>query len=389
MRHQIKRSFCLWTFWLYMLTAASAAAQSAAPPTIQAQGAILMDGKTGQILYEKNAYQQLAPASTTKIMTAIIAIESGQLDKETTVSKNAANTSGSTMHLQEGQVISLRELLTGLLLRSGNDSAVAIAEMIAGDVESFVGRMNQKAAEIGAANTQFRNPHGLSAPGHKSTAFDLAWITRYAMNNPTFAEIVSTKNINIDWEDSRGNEHAQSLKNTNKLLWMLEEADGVKTGTTKEAGPCLVSSATKNNQRLIAVTLHDTNRWTDSQALLEWGFKHFSLFDYAEFGDPIGSVAVEGGFIGKFSPVLAENAAIVIENGSKNNVQVTVDVPEQINAPVHQGQKIGTLIFSIAGKQLKTFDLVAAEEIEQKTLLRTIFHQLVQLFKRLADLGFF
>lgn len=383
MQFQVKKIFLACAFFL----CCAACAQAQTPPAVNADGAILMDGKTGQVLYEKNAYKQLAPASTTKIMTAILAIESGRLDEKTSVSKNAANTAGSTMHLQEGQIISLRELLTGLLMRSGNDSAVAIAETVSGSVEGFVDLMNKKADEIGAHHTTFRNPHGLSAPGHKSTAYDLAWITRYAMNLPTFAEIVGTKNTRIDWQDSRGQEHEQALKNTNKLLWMLEEADGVKTGTTNEAGPCLVSSATKNNQRLIAVTLRDPSRWQDSQALLEWGFNNFTLYEYAGFGDNIGDVAVENGFDEKISPILAENAAIVINNKEKEKFETIVDLPEKIKAPIHQGQKIGELNFYKEGKKVKSFDLVAAAEVEEKTLIRSLFRQLAGLFKFFAGLG--
>ena len=379
-----KMIFAFICFLLYTVTVFA----QAPAPSINAHGAILMDGKTGQVLYEKNAYKQLAPASTTKIMTAIIAIESGRLDEEVTVSKNAANTPGSSMHLQEGQIITIRELLTGLLMRSGNDSAIAIAETIGGSVDKFVELMNKKASEIGADNTTFRNPHGLSAPGHKSTAFDLAWITRYAMNNPTFAEIVSTKNTSIDWEDMKGNEHEQNLKNTNKLLWMLEEADGVKTGTTNEAGPCLVSSATKNNQRLIAVTLHDPSRWQDSQALLEWGFKNFSLFQYANLGDIMGDLSIENGFSDKFSPILAEDATIVIENGTKDKIKVTVDLPEKIKAPVYQGQKVGELTLLKDGKKIKSFDLISGEDIEEKTFIRMFLHQLTSIFKYFSSLGF-
>lgn len=360
-----------------------------APPEIKADGAILMDAKTGQVLFERNAYKHLAPASTTKIMTAILAIESGKLDEKTTISKNAASTPGSTMHLAEGQIISLRELLTGLMLRSGNDGAIAIAEFIAGSVDAFVDRMNQKANELGAYNTYFRNPHGLSAPGHHSTAFDLAWLTRYAMNNPTFAEIVNTRHTRIDFQDSRGKEQERSLKNTNKLLWMLEEADGVKTGTTSEAGPCLVSSATKNNQRLIAVTLHDTSRWEDSQKLLEWGFDNFSLFEYANAGSILGSVRVEGGLQENLNAALSTDAVMVAEGNAADKVGVQLDLPNTIKAPVYQGQKIGEVNFRIGDQIVKSFDLVAERSVEEKTIVRMFLNQITGLFRLFSSWGFF
>lgn len=376
---------CLLALSVLLLPLHGALAQ--APPRLQADGAVLMDARTGQVLFEKNAYKSLAPASTTKIMTAIIAIESGRLDEKATVSKNAASTNGSTIHLEEGQVITLRELLNGLMLRSGNDSAVAIAEFIAGTVDNFVAMMNEKAAELGAYNTHFRNPHGLSAPGHRSTAYDLAWITRYAMHNQTFADIVNTKQASIDWQDSRGNEHARSLKNTNKLLWMLEEADGVKTGTTNEAGPCLVSSATKGDQRLIAVTLRDPRRWEDSQKLLEWGFANYALYDYAPAGETLGEIRVADGFVERVEAVLDADAAMVVERASKDQITARVDLPETVNAPVYQGQKIGELQFAANGKVLRTFDLVAKSDSEEKTVVRYFLHQLADLFKYFANWG--
>lgn len=358
-----------------------------APPSLGAEGAILMDAATGQVLYEKNAYKQLAPASTTKMITAILAIESGRLDEKITVSKNAANTPGSTMHLEEGQIITIRELLTGLLMRSGNDGAIAIAESIGGSVDGFVEMMNKKASEIGAYNTYFRNPHGLSAPGHHSTAFDLAWIARYAMNNPIFAEIVGTRNTSIDWQDSNGDEHERDLKNTNKLLWMLEEADGVKTGTTNEAGPCLVSSATKNGQRLIAVTLHDPARWKDSQALLEWGFKEFSLFQYGNAGDQVGDVKVEKGVIDHLRPILTEDAAMVVEKDNHDKIDTTIDLPDKIKSPIYKGQQIGELKFIKDGKIIKSFALLSPRDVEERTLVNLFFQELTNLFRLFAGWG--
>lgn len=373
--------------FLLLLCSTGITLAKSAPPAINASGAILLDAKTGQVLLEKNAYKHLAPASTTKIMTAIIAIESGRLDEKTTISKNAAGTSGSSMHLETGQIITLRELLTGLLLRSGNDSAIAIAEFIAGSVDEFVVLMNKKAGDIGAYNTHFRNPHGLSAPGHQSTAFDLAWLARYAMNNPVFADIVNTKNTSIDWQDSRGKESERSLKNTNKLLWMLEEADGVKTGTTTEAGPCLVSSATKDNQRLIAVTLHDASRWQDSQQLLQWGFENFSLFEHAAAGQIMGTVQVEGGVADSFDAGLATDAAMVVDSAQKENVTVQIDLPGNIKAPVYQGQKVGEINFVINNKVVKSFDLLATNAVEEKTIVRLFLNQLTSLFKFFSGWG--
>ncbi|SCM82153.1 D-alanyl-D-alanine carboxypeptidase DacB [uncultured Sporomusa sp.] len=379
----VLRCTALLAFFLWL----AAGTAGAAPPTLSAQAAVLMDAKTGQVLYDRNMNKKLAPASTTKIMTAIIAIESGRLDETTRVSIHAASTPGSSLNLYPGQSITLRELLTGLLLRSGNDAAVAIAEHLAGSVDAFVVIMNQKAGSIGALHTHFRNPHGLSAPNHVSTAFDLAWITRYALNNPTFAEIVGTKETNIEWLDRKGKSHDRNLRNTNKLLWMLEDADGVKTGTTNAAGPCLVSSATRNNQKLIAVVLHDHSRWFDSMMLLKHGFDTYDLYEYAEQGAVFASLPVDNGITGMVDALVAAPAALVVNAADYSAVTVEVDLPEKIKAPVYQGQKIGEIIFYVQDKAVKTVDLVAGNAVEERTVSKVLLRHWLDTVRRLSNWG--
>ncbi len=376
--------FCLL---LYVLLAAQAAAQNAPPQLTKVRAAILMDAKTGQVLYNKNMDTRSAPASTTKILTAIIAIESGHLDDEVKVSARAAATPGSSMHLYAGQIISLRELVTGLMLRSGNDAAVAIAEHLAGSVDEFVNLMNHKAQLLGALHSSFRNPNGLSAAGHYSTAFDLAWIARYALTNPVFAEIVNTKETTIDWQDRSGREQDRNLRNTNKLLWMLEDADGVKTGTTDEAGPCLVSSATRGNQKLIAVVLHDHSRWYNSMQLLKYGFDSYDLYDYADESTILSSVPVENGMIDMVDAVISAQASIVVKAEDYSSVTVEVDIPEKIKAPVYQGQKVGEIIFFVRDKAVKAVDVVAAKDIEEHTYSRIFMGHLLQMFRALSGWG--
>lgn len=357
------------------------------PPNIQAQAAILIDAKTGQILYEKNSHVRNAPASTTKVLTAIIAIESGRLDDEVKVSPRAANTAGSSMHLSTGQMISMRELVTGLLLRSGNDAAVAIAEHLAGSVENFVAIMNAKAQLLEASNSHFANPHGLSAVGHYSTAFDLAWIARYALTNPIFSTIVNTKETNIEWLDRKGKEHDQSLRNTNKLLWLLEEADGVKTGTTNQAGPCLIASATRANQRLIAVVLHDHSRWYDAMQLLKYGFDSFELYEFANKNDVLGSIPVEDGLSPILDAVAETNASIVVSAADYDHVTTAVNLPDTIKAPVYQGQKIGEIVFFVRLQPVKTVSIIAGQTIDEKTKSKILLHYLLSTFRRLSNWG--
>lgn len=363
-------------------------ASAAKPPAIEAKAAILLDVKTGQILYNKNMNARLAPASTTKILTAIIALESGRLDDEVKVSAHAAGTGGSSMHLYAGQTITLRELVTGLLLRSGNDAAVAIAEHLAGSTSEFVNIMNQKAHLIGAYNSQFKNPNGLSAAGHYSTAFDLACLARYALFNPTFAAIVSTKETIVEWRDRRGRGTDKPLRNTNKLLWMLADADGVKTGTTSEAGPCLVSSATRGNQKLVAVVLHDHARWQNSIRLLQYGFEEYELYEYADEGYLLSTLPVEQGTIGLTDAIVASQAAILVPTADYPYITVEVDLPDKVKAPLYRGQKIGEIVFYVKDKAVKTVDIVAREDIEERTPARIFFNQLIYIFRSLSGWGF-
>ncbi len=380
-----KALILLAAFACLLLPAVLAAA--AASPETKARAAILMDARTGEVLYEKSSRDRNAPASTTKIMTAILAIESGRLEDQVRVSLRAAATRGSSMHLYAGQTLTLRELITGLLMRSGNDAAVAIAEHLAGSAEAFVAQMNLRARDLGATNTHFRNPHGLSAPGHYSSAYDLALLARYALANPAFAAIVSSKEISIEWFDRRGREKDINLRNTNKLLWMLEEADGVKTGTTGEAGPCLVSSATRGYHKLIAVVLHDHARWYDSMQLLKYGFDNYDLYDYADQGALIATLPVEGGLAAEADVVAAGPAALTVPAADYARVAVEVDLPKIIKAPVYQGQKVGEIVFFVGDKAVKTVDIVAAREVSERTVLKTFLHGLVRTFRLLAGWG--
>ena len=291
------------------------------------------------------------------------------------------------MHLSTGQRISMRELVIGLLLRSGNDAAVAIAEHLAGSVENFVALMNDKAQLLAAANSHFVNPHGLSAPGHYSTAFDLAWITKYALTNPTFSAIVNTKETNIEWLDRKGKEHDQTLRNTNKLLWLLEEADGVKTGTTNQAGPCLISSATRGNQKLIAVVLHDHSRWYDSMQLLKYGFDAFELYEYANKDDVLISIPVEGGFEPLIDAIVSATASLVVPTADYGHVTVSVNVPEKIKAPVYQGQKIGEIVFFVQQQAVKTVDITAGQTIDERTNSKILLQYLLRTFRLLSSWG--
>ncbi|MDD2401809.1 MAG: D-alanyl-D-alanine carboxypeptidase [Clostridia bacterium] len=237
---------------------------------ISATSGILLDAETGNILYNKDAFVSRSPASTTKILTSILAIECGNLNDIVTVSKEAASVGEASLNLNAFDRLTLNELLHGALIKSGNDACVAIAEHISLSEEEFVGLMNLKARTLGALNTTFCNTNGLPYTGHSTTAYDLAQITRYALKNSVFREIVKTKYYTMKWTEPK---RSRYLKNTNKLLWSFPQATGVKTGTTINAGKCLVASAIKNNKELIVVILNSHDRFSDAKKLLEYGFK--------------------------------------------------------------------------------------------------------------------
>lgn len=246
-------------------------------PAVTAQAAIVSDVTSGQVLAEKNAHQRLAPASTTKIATALVALQQGQLEEQIVIPESAL-IEGAQMGLSPGQVVTLEELLYGLLLPSGNDAAMAIAQHIGGSVDGFVAMMNQEAEALGLTDTHFANPHGLDAPDHYSSAYDLMVMARQALANPTFARIVSTPEYTF-----RG----RRLTNRNELLGNYPGADGVKTGTTSTAGECLVASATRQGHQVLVVVLGSQDRYGDASTLLNYYFDHYAWYPLETGSGPL------------------------------------------------------------------------------------------------------
>jgi D-alanyl-D-alanine carboxypeptidase (penicillin-binding protein 5/6) len=284
---------CLFQFsaLLALLSAvclsASGTASAGAPPAPgnHAKAASLIDVESGRILYSQRGEEPLKIASLTKIMTAIVAIENGRLQDLVTVSSRAAGKEGSSLYLKRGEKITLQHLLYGLMLRSGNDAAVAVAEHVGGSLGGFVYLMNRKAEEIGLSHTRYANPHGLDEAGHYMSANDLARLTAYCLHNPVFRSIVRTRiktvpNPHEKWD--------YKWVNKNKMLAMYDGADGVKTGYTKQALRTLVTSATRSGRQLAAVTLNDGNDWADHRQLLDYGFRHYPLEEIVKAQEPAG-----------------------------------------------------------------------------------------------------
>lgn len=334
-------SLVAWAFPAPASASASAAAEQAPePPGNRAKGVTLIDVASGRIIYSKNGDEPMLIASLTKIMTAIVAIEHANLDDEVTVSSRAAGKEGSSIYLKAGEKIQLRNLLYGLMLRSGNDAATAIAEHVGGSVQGFAFLMNKKAGEIGLDNSQYMNPSGLDEPGHYASANDMAKLTAYALHNPDFRKIVSTRvktapNPHDPWD--------YKWVNKNKMLTMYEGADGVKTGYTKKALRCLVSSATRGGQQLVVVTLNDGDDWADHRKLLDYGFEHYPLAQLASAGDP---VTVTG-----LANKLASGFRYPLAAGERERVSASYTPQEQRTPDYALGYR-GRLTYYLDGKPI-------------------------------------
>jgi serine-type D-Ala-D-Ala carboxypeptidase (penicillin-binding protein 5/6) len=256
--------------------------EAKAEPGVSAKAAVLMEQSSGRVLYGRNEHRPMRIASITKIMTAILAIESGKMRDTVTITEHAAKTEGSSLYLKPGEKIPLNDLVYGLMLRSGNDSAVAIAEHVGGSLDGFAYLMNQKAEEIGMKHTRFRNPHGLDThEDHYSTAYDMALLTKYAMNNDVFKDISATK---VYRSEQTGEKWDRVWRNKNKMLKLYENSTGGKTGYTKRAKRTLVSTAEKDGMELIAVTLNDPDDWEDHRNMFEWGFHSFQMTELIKEG---------------------------------------------------------------------------------------------------------
>jgi D-alanyl-D-alanine carboxypeptidase (penicillin-binding protein 5/6) len=333
-------------------------------PKVYATAAILIESKSGAILYAKNEDMRRAPASTTKMMTAIVALERGNLNQVVRVSRRAASTGGSSIGIRAGDRLTLKELLEGTMLESGNNGSIAVAEGVAGSVDGFVKWMNSKAKEIGALNTNFQNPHGLRAPSHYTTALDLAVIARYGLVDPRFAGLVKKRSAKLEWaEDQR----SQPISNTNRLLWSLEGADGVKTGTTSEAGYCLVASATRDGQQYIAVVLNSGDRWGDCARMLEYAFKEFTILKIADQRQPVCRVKVIKSRQKEITLYPRSTLYAVIRKGEEGLVIRQLNLPRNpVTAPIRPGQALGKLGYRYQNQTVEGVDLISERPVPKR-----------------------
>lgn len=346
-------------------------------PQISSKIALVYDRASGKVLYEKNGYKQTKMASTTKIMTSIIVLENANLNDTVTVSKKAAGTGGSRLGLKTNDKITVNDLLMGLMLESGNDAAVTLAEYVGGSIQGFANLMNKKAAELGLKNTNFVVPHGLDNEDHYTTALELAKITDYALKIEKFRNIVETKAYNVTI-----NGYSKAIENTNELLGNLYGVYGVKTGFTNGAGRCLVTACKRDNLDIITVVLGaDTKkiRTTDSIKLIEYIHKNYKVIDiekivnekFNEWRDiNERRISVNKGVYTNVTMRLngLEYTKMAVKNTEVDNINVDVNCLYFLEAPVEANKKIGTLKVKIGNETIQTVDIVIETEIKRKEI---------------------
>lgn len=340
-----------------------------AGPAVDAGSAILIEKETGTVLFEQNAHAKLEPASVTKVMTLLLvmeAVDDGRLsmDEPVTVSAHAAGMGGSQCYMKEGEQFTVHDMLKCVAVVSGNDAAVALAEHLAGSEDAFVARMNQRAAELGMADTCFVNCTGLPAAGHLTSAYDIALMSReLILNHPTIREFTTI------WMDSI-RDGAFQLTNTNKLIRFYEGATGLKTGFTDSALYCLSATAEKGGMELIAVVMKSPTsdiRFESAKALLNYGFANYTLMDVYP-REALPPVDVLLGEADQVQGVLERSSRILVDKADLNQVTTQLHLAENVEAPVEQGQKLGEMVVLVNGEVKETISIVAANGVKRLTV---------------------
>ena len=360
----------LWAACLCGIAALAAAASvfvsdgtaaSAAAPPVSARSMITIENSSDRVLYERNADEKLSMASTTKIVTAITVIDTcPDLEKVVTVPDAAVGVEGSSVYLERGEKLKIIDLLYGLMLQSGNDCAAALAISTAGSLEKFADRMNATAEKAGAKNSHFVTPHGLHDDAHYTTARDLALITSYAMKNPVFAQIVSTRRYTMPWQ---GRNYDRVILNKNKLLASFDGCDGVKTGFTKQAGRCLVSSATRNGMRVISVVLNDGPMFEDCAALMERAFDEYELVQLVPENDVCCRVPVSEGKAAEVGVAPTDRFSYPLRADERDKVRVAFEPAESLAAPVQKGAEAGNFSVTLDNRLLFTGKLYTINSV--------------------------
>lgn len=355
--------------------------------SIIGKSAVLIDASNGRVLYEDNCHAQHYPASTTKIITAILALENLKLDDPVEIDGETPFTEGSRIYLLEGEQVNVKDVLYGLMLESANDAAVALAKKMKGSVEEFAQFMNEKAVSYGAKNTNFVNPNGLHEDDHVTTAYDLAMIARYAMKNSTFREYVSTYRYVME---ATNLQETRYMYNTNRMLYdsvhkveingvrrpcKYEGITGVKTGYTGKAGGCLVASAKRGDTELIAVTMASTDmgRFADCITLLDYGFENYKTVGALSAGDDLGSIPVKRGSVRKVTVAAGEDAYATLPlSASAGLIRKEVDLYDNVKAPISKGEKTGVVKLYLGDELIGEYDAIAIEDVGKGGVLSLV-----------------
>lgn len=332
---------------------------AAEPPNVSAKGCVLMDAQTGQVVFAQNEQEKRPMASTTKIMTTLLTLESGSLDAPFIVDSEAIHVEGSSMGLCEGDTVTRRALCAGMLLPSGNDGANAAAISVGGNIDQFLEMMNARAKQIGMTRSYFATPSGLDAEGHGASAYDMALLAREALKNPDFTAICSRQSMTVRYGNPP---YARTLTNTNKLLAMDDSVIGLKTGYTDAAGRCLVSACTRQSRTLICVTLADPNDWADHLALYDYGFAGAAAYT-PPMPEQI-SVQVEGGSAQTLSGYIRTPPNLTTWYGKPPVCTVTASVPPFLTAPIERGAQIGEMVWRNGSIEFARTPIFSADTIQ-------------------------
>ena len=333
--------------------------------SVSAHSAVLIDADSGRVLWSKNADEKMSMASTTKIMTALVAVENADIKSEVKIPSEAVGVEGSSIYLETGETLTLEELLYAMLLESANDAAAAIAIHVGGSIEDFALMMNERAAQMGLESTSFANPHGLDAEGHYTTAGELGVMSAEALKDPDIAKIVSTYRHQIPF----GNESRRYLLNHNKMLKLYDGAIGVKTGFTKKSGRCLVSAAERDGLRLVAVTLNAPDDWSGHRKMLDYGFENYEMREVVKPGQLSFRLSCIGGEVPDVTVTNPDGFKVCMKKG-ESDVNMTINLPRFVYAPIDSGARLGEVIISKDGKELGRVELVATSGSEEKIYKR-------------------
>ncbi len=375
MKGLMRISVCFLIALLAIVSIGGNISANAAATGSSAECMVLMDVKTNRVIYKKNAALKRPMASTTKIMTAIAVIENtADLNKIVKIPDSAVGVEGSSIYLEKGEELSLLDLLYGLMLQSGNDCAEALAVLTSGSKEKFAGLMNASARKIGALNSNFVTPHGLHHAEHYTTAYDLALISSYALKNPVFAKIVSTKKHTTAW---KGRDYKRVIINKNKLLSSFEGADGVKTGYTKKAGRCFVSSATRDGRRCVCAVLNCGPMFEECSSLMSRYFKEYENTEAVKKYDKLCDVPVKGAKNKTVAAGAGEDLLLALNAAEKENLRVETEYFKGLKAPVKAGTVVGKILIYVQNNLLFEEKLYTIEDAESKDLF--------DLLKDLAD----